>query len=214
MPPTASTRAPQQRSLATRQRLVAAACAAFARRGFDGASTREIAQRAGVALAALPYHFKTKDALWRAAADDLFARLRARFPPGDDDLATTDLAGRLRRLLGEFVRFCAEHPELHHFMMREGSAPSARLTWLVDAHIRPMFAAVDPLLERAAAAGLLRPQPTPHLLYMIMGAASVPYAAAPAFRLVTGKDPGYPRLVAAHVDAVVDLFLPSTRGVS
>src|SRR5215831_18051772 len=76
-------RAPQQRSVETRDRLVDAALQEFATHGFDGATTREIARRAGVALAALPYHFTTKEALWRAAADRIFALLgdtfRARF---------------------------------------------------------------------------------------------------------------------------------------
>ena len=65
-------RRPQQRSVATRERLVEAALAVFASHGFEGATTREIASRAGVALAALPYHFTTKEALWKAAADRIF----------------------------------------------------------------------------------------------------------------------------------------------
>jgi AcrR family transcriptional regulator len=47
-------RRPQQRSVETRERLVDAALLVFADHGFAGASTREIARRAGVALAALP----------------------------------------------------------------------------------------------------------------------------------------------------------------
>jgi len=71
-------RRPQQRSLETRERLVEAALEAFARDGFEGATTRAIARRAGVALAALPYHFTTKEALWKAAADRIFGRLGTR----------------------------------------------------------------------------------------------------------------------------------------
>ena len=71
-------RRPQQRSLDTRERLVEAALHVFAQHGFEGATTREIARRAGVALAALPYHFETKQALWRAAANEVKLLLEQR----------------------------------------------------------------------------------------------------------------------------------------
>src|SRR5438552_1076559 len=49
-------RRPQQRSLDTRDRLVDAALQEFATHGFDGATTREIAQRAGMAPIGRPEH--------------------------------------------------------------------------------------------------------------------------------------------------------------
>jgi AcrR family transcriptional regulator len=212
MPFALAARAPQQRGLETRQRLVEAALAVFARRGYNGASTREIARHAGVALAALPYHFKTKDALWRAAADHIFRQLGQRFAARDLVLETTDLATRLRLLIREFVHFCAHHPELHHFMLREGGDTGPRLTWLVDTHIRPMVEAVRPLFEAAQAAGLLRPGRASHLHYMLIGAAAMPYAVAAEFALATGDDPCDDALVEAHIETLVDFFLVTPEG--
>ena len=59
----------------TRDRIVAAAADLFAERSFDGATTREIAARAGVAQPLLNYHYRSKDELWRAAVDSLFESL-------------------------------------------------------------------------------------------------------------------------------------------
>ena len=59
----------------TRDRIVAAAADLFSERSFDGATTREIAARAGVTQPLLNYHFRSKDELWRAAVDSLFERL-------------------------------------------------------------------------------------------------------------------------------------------
>lgn len=205
--PSAAARAPQQRGLETKQRLLDAALAVFARRGYDGASTREIAQQAGVALAALPYHFKTKDALWRAAADSIFARLRRAFADGPLGADDRDTATRLRLVLREFVLFCSRHPELHHFMLREGNTPGPRLTWLVNTHIRPMFEAVGPLFAAAQAQRLLPAGGTALLHYMLIGAATMPYAVAAEFQLATGDDPHDPTSVDAHINALVDLFL-------
>jgi len=96
-------RRPQQRSVETRDRLVDAALQEFATHGFEGATTREIARRAGVALAALPYHFTTKEALWRAAADRIFALLSETFRARFTGLEGVDLTTRLRLILPELL---------------------------------------------------------------------------------------------------------------
>src|ERR671922_1345136 len=62
---------------ATRERILAAALDLFSERSFDGATTRDIAARAGVTQPLLNYHFRSKDELWRAAVDGLFAELAA-----------------------------------------------------------------------------------------------------------------------------------------
>ena len=147
-------RRPQQRSLDTRERLVDAALQVFASHGFEGATTREIARRAGVALAALPYHFTTKEALWKAAADRIFGRLGNSFRKRLEGLEGVELPTRLRLILGDFVRFQAAHPELHRFMIQEGIARTPRLEWLVETHIRPIYGFVRAMVEAAQREGM------------------------------------------------------------
>src|SRR5689334_5147874 len=52
-------------------RLLKAAQAVFARKGFSGASTAEIAHKAGVPKANLHYYFRTKQRLYAAVLDDI-----------------------------------------------------------------------------------------------------------------------------------------------
>jgi TetR/AcrR family transcriptional regulator len=196
----------QRRTLETRERLVAAALAIFAERGFEGATTRAIAKRAGVALAALPYHFETKDALWRAAADRIFDLLRGALAARIGDLAAVEPGERLRLALRDFLAFAAAHPELHRFMLTEGTAPSERLAWLVERHVRPLFAAVSAWFGDAQHRGLAPRGRAEHLFYAMVGAVSMPYAVAPEFRLLTGRDPT--ELFDAHAEFLLDLFLP------
>jgi TetR/AcrR family transcriptional regulator len=204
------TRRPQQRSLDTRDKLVAAAVEVFAERGFQGATTRTIAERAGVALAALPYHFETKEALWRAAAERLFAALEAELGARARGLAKLPAGERLSELIGHFVRFAARHPELHRFMLNEnGGGESPRLAWLVEHHVRPLFRGVRTAIRDAQARGLAPPGRPEHLFYAWIGAASMPYAVAPEFRLLTGLDPATPARVDEHVALLLRLF----RGV-
>jgi TetR/AcrR family transcriptional regulator len=54
-------------------RILKAAEAVFATRGFTGATTAEIAARAGIPKANLHYYFRTKQALYRAVLDDILS---------------------------------------------------------------------------------------------------------------------------------------------
>lgn len=62
----------------TRDRLLLAALDLFGQYGFDGVSTRQLAQGAGVNLQAINYYFGTKRGLYNAVADHLVSRLQLR----------------------------------------------------------------------------------------------------------------------------------------
>src|SRR4030095_6501778 len=59
----------------TKARILAAAQEVFAVKGFDGASTREIAARAGVNISSLHYHWDSKEALYRAIFERIYQQL-------------------------------------------------------------------------------------------------------------------------------------------
>lgn len=212
--PTRAERRPQQRALDTRERLVEAAVDAFATHGFAGASTREIARHAGVALAALPYHFTTKEALWRAAADRIFAGLADATTQRLRGLEGVDLATQLRLVLREFVRYSAAHPELHRFMMHEGFAGSPRLAWLVETHVRPMYAFVRRLIESAQRDGLVPPGRPEHLHYIMIGAATSLYTMRAEYQLLTDDDPRAEQLVDEHVATLERMFFSASASAS
>jgi AcrR family transcriptional regulator len=61
-----SLRAASERSRETQERLLDAAEALFAERGFEGTSLRAVTQAAGASVSAAHYHFGSKEALLRA----------------------------------------------------------------------------------------------------------------------------------------------------
>lgn len=191
---------------ATRERVLAAALDLFSELSFDGATTREIAARAGVTQPLLNYHFSSKDELWRAAVDGLFAELnealttRAEGLRGVDDLTVAKL------LVREFVYFSAAHPQLHRILTQECKTDGPRMDWLVERHVRPRYEQTVAMLARLVAAGHLPDIPVPHLYYILTGAGPTMFVLAPECRRLAGIDPHAPDVVEAHADAVVALI--------
>ncbi|MEU9286356.1 TetR/AcrR family transcriptional regulator [Streptomyces sp. NPDC048275] len=79
----------QDRSRATRQRLLAAAVACLAEHGWAGSTVSVVAERAGVSRGAAQHHFPTREDLFTAAveyvAEERSTALRALFPEGAAD---------------------------------------------------------------------------------------------------------------------------------
>ena len=191
------------------ERILSAALAAFAARGFDGASTREIAAAAGVPQGLVTYHYASKQALWEAAVERVFDALSEDLARAAAVLRDVDPATRLRAVMKRFVRFSAAHPELHRFMVHEGSHDGPRLRWLLERHVRPLFEASTALI-RAAAPGA----DAEHLHYLVLGAATHLFAVAPEFQRLTGRDPFTPAMVEAQAAAVVDSLIDSALAAS
>src|SRR6478609_11540032 len=138
---------------ATRERILAAALELFADRSFEGATTREIAQRAGVSQPSLNYHFRTKDELWQASVDGLFAKLSASITDRIDGLRGVDLVTTAKLLIRDFIAFSAANPQLHRIITQESKGEGERIDWLVDQHVRPLYEMTTALFERLVAEG-------------------------------------------------------------
>src|SRR5213079_2171575 len=59
----------------TKARILGAAEEVFAARGYEGASTRDIAARAGVNISSLHYHWESKETLYFAVFRNVFDQI-------------------------------------------------------------------------------------------------------------------------------------------
>lgn len=128
-------RAQRDRGADTRARLIDAALDVFGRLGFEGASTRQIAKEADANLAAIVYHFGSKEALHIAVAEHIVARVRERIGPGIAAAATPEATGTregarkaLANLLSNLVDVLlgdADAERWARFIIREQMQPTA-----------------------------------------------------------------------------------------
>jgi AcrR family transcriptional regulator len=195
-----------------REALLESALVEFGAKGFDGASTRAIASRVQAHQPQINYHFESKTALWAAAVDYLFGLLRETFrgvfPANPTEIGMPALAAGYADGIRRLVRFLAAHPELNQIMVHEGTAPSDRLTWLTETHVRPFFNGIRPGWQMLRDAGVAAPIDSEILYYVLIGAASLPYVNASEVRLLTGRDPDDPTWIDAHADGLVAILLP------
>ena len=101
-----------QRGEDTRRRILQTAIDVFAALGYEGASTRVLAERAGVNLPAIQYYFGSKEGLYRAAIDDIIAQIEERMGPVAErvraalargGLSRGDILDLLQEMLDAFV---------------------------------------------------------------------------------------------------------------
>jgi len=178
----------QQRAIDTRKIILETALTEFAQRGFDGTSTRTIAERAGIQHPLITYHYRTKDILWRAVAEDAFSEIREswdiRIPP-DSSFSAVD---RVREEFRAFLQFTIQHVDFHQFMMRENIPGSPRLKWLVKNMLQPTMNRLVPQIAEAQKDGDL-PAGDPILFYyMLIGCMSVLSSLRGEIRATSGFD--------------------------
>ena len=193
----------------TRNRIVVAAAKAFSEKGFRAASTRDIAAAAGVNQGLITYYFKSKDALWKAAAGRIFDQLREVLEQPLEGMDAADRRAASRERIREYVRFAAAHPELFRLMVEEGKRPDARMRWLVDTHVKPFYERFQRMVERTL--GVSRAD-VPHVFYAMAGGASMMFALRPECRRLTGLDPADAQVIETHAEFMARMLVPGPVG--
>lgn len=188
-----------------RSALVNSAIAEFSAHGFEGASTRRIAEGADAHQSQIKYHFDSKDELWRRCIELLMDEL-------DDAIADQfdgtrgDARAVFEASIRGLVHFAASRPELNRIMMHEAMHESDRLVWIVETHLGERHATLTAAWAELVAEGLVADIDADLLYHTVIGATSLLYANAPEAVLL-GIDATAPGMVERHADAIVALFL-------
>jgi AcrR family transcriptional regulator len=110
----------QADSAQTRRRVLASALAMFAEHGVDGVSIREIGSAAGVSLATVHHYFGSKEELYSACIDSMYAELVAMRPQLAAELGKGGKPAELiDRIVRAAFRFAREHQVEMRLLMRQ-----------------------------------------------------------------------------------------------
>ncbi|MBI1815028.1 MAG: TetR/AcrR family transcriptional regulator [Deltaproteobacteria bacterium] len=104
----------------TKARILSAAEQVFASKGFEGASTREIAAQAGVNISSLHYHWESKETLYFAVFQNIYDRIvelvRTSIPAHIADPAASRTV--VDTAMGRLFDFFADNPNIPKLMVR------------------------------------------------------------------------------------------------
>lgn len=191
----------------TRAAILQAALKLFSERGFEGAALRDIAALAQVEHSLLRYHFKDKDALWRAALRHLIDHMNATM--GESWRATRGRPAveRFERFVRDYVRYCARHPEHARIMVQEAVGQNDRVAWIAEEIVRPQHRGFARLLETLMAEGHLPRVPVRSLIYILSAAAQAPFTLAGEVAAAYGIDTATEAEIEAHAQALIDLLV-------
>lgn len=140
-------------SAATRAALIEAAAPLFASVGFEGARTRDIADKAKANVSAINYHFGSKMGLYQAVIKAQAEELNTTFPLETEAVRQEDPATRLHWLVHNLLRRVVAKHEDHRLKVcvREFVEPTEALDFLVkeivSRHFGIMNSVVSAVLE-------------------------------------------------------------------
>jgi len=194
----------QERSVATREKLLDAATAGFARVGYDGYSSRMLEQDSGVHHGLIAYHFGSKMGLWKACLLRMTQDNRAR--RAEREVDAHDDTARLKIWFEEFIRNAARHPEFQTMAVDAVGHHDGRFDWILEALGRRAHDGARDLIRSAQAAGTFVPGDPGMLLNCFIGAAVRIYIMAPETEHNLGRNPFDPDFVDEHVRTCIALF--------
>lgn len=187
-----------------------AALECFGAFGFEGTSTRAVAERAGVSHPLLIYHFESKERLWQRTMEDVIGRYQSELDARLVTIEPRDAVSGLRAFIENFVAFSARTPQLHRIMTQQSTQGSERIQWLIDDHLLDSFSKVCDMIKRGQAARRVRKGDPARLYYAVIGLAGTLFSVSTEFQMLTGRDVFSPKELRQTTELIFDfLFIPS-----
>jgi AcrR family transcriptional regulator len=196
-----STNKQEQRSAATRAKLLAVARALFAQRGYADVGTEEIVRAAGVTRGALYHQFKDKEQLFEAVFEEVEGETTQRI--ANDALGgATNPVSALRAGARAFLEVCAE-PDVERIVLLDAPAVLGWERWR-EIGLRHGLGLVAGTIQAGIDAGLIAPQPATPLAHVLIGALD-----ESALFVARAEDPDAARAeVVGILDRMIDGLAP------
>jgi AcrR family transcriptional regulator len=155
---------------ATRARILAAAIAEFASRGFKGASMDAIAARTQTTRALINYYFGSKERLYLAVLERVYAEIRE--AENELELAHLAPADAIRRIVEFTYDYYVGHEYFVRLVVAENQAKGRHMKRFPSLRMvnRPIVETLSGVLARGQAESLFRPNIDPIDVHMAIAA--------------------------------------------
>lgn len=192
----------------TRSRVLAAAAAEFADRGFAGAGVDRIARRARLTKGMIYYHFKNKAALYREVLQLTIQSAADRV----GEIARSDLApaDKVRAFVTTVLAEVGRQPHFPRILLREIAEQGRHLDADTMTRVQALPRVFREILQQHDGGS---PRPHPHLLYISLVSpilfymASAPVRATMAAHGLKELDGATPDVFTAHIQWMASLLL-------
>ncbi len=201
-----STASPQKRGVATKGKILKAATQLFADHGFEGVSVDQVAKTADVRFSLIAYHFGSKEELWQAVVDDIYAQVDTIIAQDAQQFTSLPPRDALRLFLTRYVEALHQVPAYPRINVLEGAMDTSRSRYLRDQHINRHHSAARHTVFRQDILDLLPPIDPRMLFLLVIGAAQIPYVLTQEIRESSGFDFGKKAMIAPHIDNLMILL--------
>lgn len=152
-------------SQSTEERIREAAKKIFLEKGFDGATSRDIAEAAGMNIALTNYYFRSKEKLFLAIFDEMLQL----FFRGMVDIMNrpTSMREKIAELINHDFQLCRDNPSLSIFVMNEIHRNPDRMANCIGVMEEIHQSMFDEQLQQEVDRGVVRPIKAMHLMPMI-----------------------------------------------
>lgn len=197
----------------TRDKIAAAAIRLFAAHGFHAVSTKQICDEAGANIAAINYHFGSKENLYRSIVkrfgdmglERLGHLLKA--PETQEEMKV-----RLEMFLEESVDMFRAQPDLSMMIFRDIHQMGDLLTDVFESSFLPLHRAVVAFVEAARRNGIVSREIQPELAAgMLFDHVSNIARECPLRKLFTGFDIAEPKNRNRLIKQTARIFLQGVR---
>ena len=195
----------QNRSLATRRKIIEAAAVIFSKEGFKGSSTRSIAESAGVMNSIISYHFGSKKKLWVEVIAYLFQEFRA---VGETCIfhSGAGVEEQFREHLYKLTEYIARKPDLFRIILSE-AARGESLLELIKPQIEEFTNFTRIYFMEAQKHGICTHLPLEDFHAIFQGGLVTRFVYGYETKITTGVDADDIRIIRSHADSMMKLFL-------
>ena len=131
----------------TTERLLDAAIAVFAEKGFAQATLAEITERAGTNIASVNYHFGSKASFYAAVVAHHIRKLAGPLPEHDPEIPPEHRLASFIRWLMRKMTACGNEASMMELQRQEFARPSPLLDEIVEEMIRPEIVCLESIIR-------------------------------------------------------------------